>query len=102
MDASLNPDLTRLRKDDVRSLHGEPGRGVAVFQGQVWVTQDGDPRDLILNAGDTFVFDRRGRVVVQALDDASLFLFDSADADVDMRDAGFAAATRRIAASLRV
>jgi len=100
MDASLNPQLTRLRMDDVRSLVGDRGRGMAVFQGQIWLTQDCDPRDVILNAGDSFAFDRRGKVVVEALTDASVFLFDSADVD-DTRDAGFAAATLRAAASLR-
>ena len=43
------------------------GSGVAVLDGVVWVTQDGDPRDVFLGPGESFAFDRPGLTIVQAL-----------------------------------
>jgi hypothetical protein len=81
MDDSLNPALIRLRQGAVRRMPGHRGEGIAVFEGQVWVTQDGDPDDTILEAGQSHPLRGEGDVVVQAFADAVLMRF-RADDDI--------------------
>jgi hypothetical protein len=76
MDTRLGHSLLPLRKGTARSVRGGAGRGVAVFQGHLWVTQTGDLRDVILGPGESFAFDRPGTVVLQALTDASVLLLE--------------------------
>lgn len=45
---------------------------VAVFEGQVWVTQSGDSDDFIVSAGESVRLDGRGLGVVQAMVDSRI------------------------------
>lgn len=68
--------------------HGQPlrldnaqGRRISVLEGHVWITQDGDPRDVVLGAGDEYVFDRP-RGIASALDgDARIVREEGVDVD---------------------
>jgi hypothetical protein len=40
-------------------------------RGSLWLTQDNDPRDIVLKAGEQFQPDRRGNVLVYALEEAA-------------------------------
>jgi hypothetical protein len=43
------------------------GRRLTVLEGNVWITQDGDSRDIVVGAGDDFLFDRPVAAVISAL-----------------------------------
>jgi hypothetical protein len=56
-----------------RAVHRiENGRGMRVscIRGPTWVTQESDPRDLVLASGQSAVLDRGGVAVVYAFRDA--------------------------------
>jgi hypothetical protein len=63
----------RLCANDVEQLKDmQRGDAIYVTQGTLWVTQAGDPQDYVLSNGDSFIADRQGSIVVEALTDASL------------------------------
>jgi hypothetical protein len=76
MNTDLKLALTHLARGELLQLRKGSGKGVAVFDGHVWVTQDSDPEDHVLGAGESFALDRPGLAIVQALSDASLLVFD--------------------------
>jgi hypothetical protein len=43
-----------------------------VTRGTVWITQEGDPQDVVLRTGDTWVVERDGLTVLEAQGDVSL------------------------------
>ena len=52
------------------------GRGTSMrcLSGSLWVTQDGDPRDIVLTAGDSFTLDRDGLAIIYATAESSVAL----------------------------
>ncbi len=50
------------------------GKIVSCLQGSVWVTQEQDLEDYILEQGESFMITVPGRVIVQALEDSSFSL----------------------------
>jgi hypothetical protein len=58
------------------SLDPRPDIAVHCLSGQLWITQAGDGRDIILLAGESFTPAAKGRVVVQALSDARVVVRD--------------------------
>ena len=48
------------------------GERIVCRAGTVWVTREGDGTDYVLNAGEAFERPGRGRVVLQALSDATV------------------------------
>ena len=60
---------------ETRGLHRiENGKGneVVCLEGVVWITQEGDRRDVILSPGQSFVLDRKGVAIVYALKQAAI------------------------------
>jgi uncharacterized protein YjiS (DUF1127 family) len=64
-----------LRPGEFLRLADAAGRHISVLQGIVWVTQNGDRRDLILRGGESLRFEHNGFTLVQAIDgEAKLML----------------------------
>jgi len=59
-----------LSKRHVLAVAGTRGVRIRSRRGSVWVTQDGDLRDVVLAAGETLVVERDGALLVQALESA--------------------------------
>ncbi|MBI3376301.1 MAG: DUF2917 domain-containing protein [Betaproteobacteria bacterium] len=62
----LQAGLT-LNRGELLRLRNAAGRHLTVVQGSVWITQDGDPRDPVLESGASFRFDRNGLSLVMSL-----------------------------------
>ncbi len=61
------PIDTLVPRGRVLALAHGAGRRVACLAGALWVTQDCDTRDIVLEAGESFVLDRPGTAALQAL-----------------------------------
>ena len=72
MDTSLIQSITKLAKGEILRVDSALGQSIALVGGMVWVTQEGDPRDVFLSDGESFVFDRAGMALVQAITDTRL------------------------------
>ncbi|HEU4458507.1 MAG TPA: DUF2917 domain-containing protein [Methylibium sp.] len=64
-------DITRARLDPASHalLHADEAEGAVLecHDGRLWVTQHGDQRDIVLEAGQRFTIERPGRTLVEAL-----------------------------------
>ena len=72
MNIQLNQNGLCLKRNQVLTVRGGIGHSILCDSGTVWVTQDGDPRDIILGAGEAFTLDRNGPAVVQAFEPGSI------------------------------
>jgi hypothetical protein len=85
MKSDLDNAGTMLSQGELLRMVDGQGQGIVVFTGSVWITQDADPRDIVLDAGHSFTLDRPGLTIVQALTDSVLLA--SAPARNDERQA---------------
>ena len=76
----MNNDLllgvSTLPKGRIRRVAAPIGRRVECVSGVLWVTQDGDRRDIVLEAGEAFDFDRAEGVLISALQESRYLLLD--------------------------
>jgi len=74
MDNDLLLGTRPLRRGGVARLQRARGQRVECVSGTLWITQDGDRRDVILAPGDAFDFDREGALVSALADSRYLLL----------------------------
>ncbi len=70
-------DSRTLAKGRIRRVPHALGHRVECVTGVLWITQDGDPRDIVLEPGGTFTFDMRGDALISALDDSRFLLLET-------------------------
>jgi hypothetical protein len=70
----LNPagETIELRGSQYLTMREFGGWTVRTLSGTVWLTQDGDVRDVVLEAGQDFTFDRDGTALLNALGEARI------------------------------
>ena len=74
MRLELRQSMICLEAGQVLSLDDAEGTTLAAERGTLWVTEEGDARDHIIEPGETFVIAKAGRTVVQAMQSASISL----------------------------
>jgi hypothetical protein len=72
--ASLTLEPVALAARSVHRIENAKGIRVSCVRGATWVTQESDPRDLILASGQSIVLDRPGLAVVYAFKEAVITL----------------------------
>lgn len=65
--ARMQQGFLTIQPGEVLRLRDAAGRHLGVVNGAVWITQHGDPRDPVLEAGASFRFERNGLSLVQPL-----------------------------------
>lgn len=75
-EAALPPEGIALRLSRTRgaTVRRALGWRVRAMHGEVWITQDGDIRDIVLRAGEEYVVDRADPVLMWTLGDADASL----------------------------
>ena len=72
--APLTLEPIALAAGSVHRIETAKGIKVSCVRGATWITQERDPRDMILAAGQSVVLDRPGLAVVYAFKDAVITL----------------------------
>ena len=68
----LNHGGVCLARNQSCAISNGKGYLVVCHSGSVWITQDNDPRDVILACGESFTLDRAGLALVHAIDAAAI------------------------------
>jgi Protein of unknown function (DUF2917) len=63
--------IVDLAARDVVTLPDVRSATLRVTRGTLWITQEGDPQDVVLRSGDSWVVERNGLTVVEAQENAS-------------------------------
>ena len=72
MNIRLNTSPVCLAKSQAVTLTDAKGSLIRCLSGGLWITQDHDPRDIVLEPGESFTIDRAGPAIVWALAPSSV------------------------------
>ena len=73
-DTTLVPTL--VAPGDSAKIVDGAGTTIRSVEGAVWITQSGDPRDIVLQPGDRFTLDRNGLALVVAFEKPAVVLIE--------------------------
>lgn len=68
---------TPLHKGEILRLNDAKGHRIEVLDGSVWITIDGDIRDIVIDANQGFSVDRAGATLVSALRDSHVVVLEA-------------------------
>lgn len=88
MDMSVNRAAINLEGGALLQIRNSTGSRIECLAGGVWITQEKDTRDIILQPGETFLIDREGLTLVGAFDTATISIIEPEQAV--LRDGYFA------------
>lgn len=74
MNCFRNGSAVQLARNQVATTRDAKGALLRVTRGVVWITQERDPQDTVLRAGDNWLLERDGLTVIQAHLDATFCL----------------------------
>ena len=66
--------MMKLNKGELFRMAKSSGATLTAHEGKVWITQQDDPRDVFLAAGQSFTFNRTGLALVEAVRDSIVSL----------------------------
>lgn len=83
MQVTLRKPQVALDAGEVLTLDDAAGTRIQARLGEVWITEEGSPKDHVLGPGEAFTVARGGRTVVQAINYAWLLLAEAQPAAND-------------------
>jgi hypothetical protein len=88
MEINLRPVSIHLAKGQTLKVRDGEGYRVLCHSGNLWITQDRDTRDIVLQPGESFAFDRPGLALVRAFEPAAIRIeaVDAVRVPVTLRD----------------
>ena len=72
MKIRIEPGSICLARNQTLEIEQPLGFRIVCRSGSLWITQDGDQRDIIVESGDAFEFDRPGVAIVNAFKPATV------------------------------
>jgi hypothetical protein len=76
MNLRLESPVLDLEAGQLLSLDDARGTRIQAREGTVWITEEGEPQDFVVESGQSFVVKGRGRTLVQAMVDSRVALRD--------------------------